>query len=632
MLRVQHRLEVPRQQRLDRLHGAAHGQMLEQIVQVRVRLHLTRAADHHQRVQSGARLGAGRIAGEQPCSSADRVAFYLPLDVINLMRKFWITKSKINRSELREINGQELMSMAAKRVTINLRLQCLFLSLCDQRLCMFVRVRVGHRLLCALSALALCIWQLPVRAFEPVPSGIIFYNRAGIVIPAESLRFANAGWSRGRDQGFAVALQKNTSYFYLWILSKDGAPLGQHLYCDGNLLDDSGEPIPVDEITSFTLGDMSGKGSNFLIAVSDMGRKLLAWNLTSCQGQGTIKASAQLQMPAGSDANYTIRGDVISGDFDGTGKDLVQNITPDTGELFQWALNPAGFRLVRRSFLQIAPNSKLRIHGIKYVGMTRLPHDSDNTAYEAATIILHDEGYTLARNDKAIAFSPNCHFQPVMCANKTLLFDLDQGFTDGLQDLARKDRVRAGAVLERMITSLRSAQKRFVVWALINPINEDREATLFILDKLTRAGIPFVLDYYSSDVTALAFIKMDWLDYKPIAYAPLKGLSLNIDGPATSADSVDFYSKRYGDKFVGLRFMERLAIDMNTKNPVGQPMIPDAALATRELSFDWGLASHTLEWADRSAKIVIWADPAIYIPYECYRSPAELQVDASVLE
>jgi hypothetical protein len=493
---------------------------------------------------------------------------------------------------------------------------------------MFARVRLGHRHLCALSALALCIWQLPARAFEPVPSGVIFYNRAGIAIPTDSLRFANAGWSRGRDQGFAVALQKNTSYFYLWILSKDGAPLGQHLYCDGNLQDGSGQPIPVDEITSFTLGDMSGKGSNFLIAVSDMGQTLLAWNLTSCQGQGTIKASAQLQMPAGSDANYTIRGDIMSGDFDGTGKDLVQNITPDTAELFQWALDSAGFRLVRRSFLQIAPNSNLRIHGIKYVGMTRLPHDSDNIAYEAATIILHDKGFTLARNDKAIAFSPNCDFQPATCANKTLLFNLDQGFTDGLQDLAQKDRMRAGAVLERMIISLRRVQKRFVVWALINPINEDREATLFILDKLTRAGIPFVLDYYSSDTTNLAFIKKDWLDYKPNAYAPLKGLSLNIDGPATSADSVDFYSKRYGDKFVGLRLMERLAIDMITKNPVGQPMISDAALATRELSFDWGLASHALEWADRSAKIAIWADPAIYLPYECYRSPAELQVDA----
>jgi hypothetical protein len=422
-------------------------------------------------------------------------------------------------------------------------------------------------------------------------------------------------------------LQRNTDYFYLWIQSTDGIPLGRHLICDGHLVRRNGDPVRVDSISSFTVADFSGKGSSFLVAATDDGQGLLAWNLTSCSGQGVLRASAESAGPAIGDTSHKVRGDIVAGDFDGTGKDLIQTIDPDTAAFLQWALEPAGFRLVRRGFVPVAPRSKARIHGIRYVGITKLPHATDNVAYETATIILHDQGFTLARNDAALAFSPNCDVQPAICANKTLLFNLDQGFTDGLQDLARKDSAHAAEIEDRIIDALRRAQKRFAVWALINPIQEDRKATLLILDKLARAGIPFVLDYYSSDVTNLAYIKKGWLDYNPKAYSPLKGLSLDIDGPAASPDSVDYYAKRYGDEFVGLRLMERLGIDINAKDPNGQPMIADADLAKRELTFDWQVAARALEWAAKSGRYVIWADPALYLPYQCYLSPSALQAD-----
>ena len=63
---VEHRFEVPGQQRLNVLHGAGRRQMLEQIVQIRVGLDLIDAAGHHQREQVGARLGAARIVSEEP--------------------------------------------------------------------------------------------------------------------------------------------------------------------------------------------------------------------------------------------------------------------------------------------------------------------------------------------------------------------------------------------------------------------------------------------------------------------------------------------------------------------------------------------------------------------------------------
>jgi hypothetical protein len=117
------------------------------------------------------------------------------------------------------------------------------------------------------------------------------------------------------------------------------------------------------------------------------------------------------------------------------------------------------------------------------------------------------------------------------------------------------------------------------------------------------------------------------LDYKPRAHAPLKGVSLDVDGPAASPDSLDFYGKRYGSKFVGLRQMERLGIDMNTKDPNDQPLIADSALAKSELSFDWQVATRALEWANSSGRYVIWSDPALYVQYECYMAAPAVQIE-----
>src|ERR1700733_12630490 len=76
-----------------------------------------------------------------------------------------------------------------------------------------------------LLALSLSLGNLAF-GYEPIPPATLFYNRSGVAIPSDSLRFGNGGWSRGRDQGFAFALQKNTNYFYLWIQATGGTPLG----------------------------------------------------------------------------------------------------------------------------------------------------------------------------------------------------------------------------------------------------------------------------------------------------------------------------------------------------------------------------------------------------------------------
>jgi hypothetical protein len=492
----------------------------------------------------------------------------------------------------------------------------------------FRRFCLGSAMLAVITSLLPA--NYPAIAYEVIPSAAVFYDRTGTAIPISSLRFTDGGWRRGRDQGYAFALQKNTSYFYLWINASNGKPIGSTLACDGNLVNGDGAPVPAGKILSYTLADLAGRGSIWLIAVVDKGSALLAWDLTDCLGQGNLKAQGMQSLTDEGGKKLVIKGDLIAADFEGTGIDLLQVIDPDAGEMRQWALDRRGLRLVRKQTLRISADSSLTVHGVKYVGTTRLPHIEDNVAYESATIVLHDKGYTIFRNEKALFFAPNCTFQPAICADKTLVFHLDQGFTDGLQDLARKNRRQAGAALDRLIRSLRTAQNKFAVWALINPIQEDRASTLFILDRLAAANIPFVLDYYSSDVTNLAYIKKEMVDYSARAAEALKGVSLDIDAPAASQDGLQFYSNRYGSKFIGVRFMERLAMDITAKNPDGQPMIADLELERKELSFDWELAEHVLKWADASGRFVLWSDPSLYLPYTCYSYPEAIKTNNAI--
>ena len=490
------------------------------------------------------------------------------------------------------------------------------------------RFNLGCRILALIAGLLPAYYC--AFAYEVTPSGAVFFNRTGTAIPTSSLRFTEGHWRRGRDQGYAFALQQNTSYFYLWINASNGSPIGSNLACDGNLVNADGAPVPVGTILSYTLADLSGKGSIWLVAVVDKGSGLRAWNLTDCKGQADSKAQGTQSLSDEGGKKLAIKGELIAGDFDGTGVDLLQVIDPDTGEMLQWALDHRGLRLVRKQTLRISADSRLTVHGVKYIGTTRLPHNEDNIAYESATIVLHDKGYTIFRNEKALFFAPNCTFQPADCADKTLVFHLDQGFTDGLQDLARKNRPQASAALDRLVGSLKKAQNKFTVWALINPIQEDREATLLVLDKLAAANIPFIFDYYSSDVTNLTYIKKELVDYSPRAANPLKGVSLDIDAPAASQDGLAFYSNRYGSKFMGVRFMERLAMDLNAKNPDGQPMISDLALEKKELSFDWQLAEHVLKWAEASGRFVLWSDPSLYLPYDCYSHPEAAKTNSAI--
>jgi hypothetical protein len=453
---------------------------------------------------------------------------------------------------------------------------------------------------------------------EVFPQGSSYLNSAGVSMDAVALRFSEAGWKKGRDQGFAVALQKNTDYMYLWAAKSGGGGLPGKPLCNGHLAGPEGGKISVDGIISFAVGDLEGSGSTYLIALDQEGKRVTAWKLDACEGKAIFPPAASTQLPVGGRARGTYRI-LVTGDFADVGSDEVELIADGVAEMSEWRFTSNKFELVTSGPLFEAPGSRRELSGIRYVTTTlRLAHGADNVAHETATAILHDRGYTLYRRGQPIYYAPACSAAPANCASKVLLFNLDQGFSNGLQDMERKDPAEAAAALTRMVNSLRMIPSGFKVWALVNPIQQERGATLRVLDALSAAGIPFVLDYYSSDVTNLAALKSNWLDYSPHAFDGLKGVSLALEGKPTEPDNLTFFVEKYGREFVGVRLMERLGMDIQANEDSAQSMVPDRALGKEKLSFDWDLATRLMKWSKDNGRYVIWADPALYIPYECY--------------
>jgi hypothetical protein len=388
--------------------------------------------------------------------------------------------------------------------------------------------------------------------------------------------------------------------------------------CNGHLVEAAGGRVNVDDLRSFAIADLEGNGSTYLVALTKDGAGLLAWKLDACEGKAVFSSLGATQHIAIGDAQSGFQR-LLTGDFADTGVDAVELISNDPAQITQWRLAGSKFELVRSDLLLVDPVSKRPVNKIRYVTTTtRLTRGNDNVAHETATVILHDRGYTLYRNGTPIYYAPVCNDAPANCSNRILLVHLDQGFSNGVQDLARKDPDNAKLVLSRMISALHKVRGPFTVWALINPIQEDRGAMLTVLDTLTKAGIPFVLDYYSSDVTNLAAVKKGWLDYSPQALDPIKGVSLSLEGNAAKPDNLGFFAQRYGSNFVGVRVMERLGMDIQANDSSFDQLVSDRALAKREFSFDWDLMRQLLTWSNKNRRYVVWADPALYIPYECY--------------
>src|SRR6185437_6765825 len=88
------RLEIPRQQRLDRLHRRGQRQLLEHLTQVFKRLEPIGTRRHHEREQIGAGLGANLVITEHPQFSTESVLLDLALDEVIVYGDIWVLEDQ----------------------------------------------------------------------------------------------------------------------------------------------------------------------------------------------------------------------------------------------------------------------------------------------------------------------------------------------------------------------------------------------------------------------------------------------------------------------------------------------------------------------------------------------------------
>ncbi len=139
------------------------------------------------------------------------------------------------------------------------------------------------------------------------------------------------------------------------------------------------------------------------------------------------------------------------------------------------------------------------------------------------------------------SFAP-ANFTSGLSQRTKLLFSFDQGF--GVGAIYANDLV----AIDAMAKALKPLQEHYDVFALVNPMIKDKSKLDAALDVLVKNDLPFVLDIYSSDSSALGEC-VPYLD-------PVKGTSISMPLKSLSA-----YKQKYKRYFGGLRVMEILAQD-----------------------------------------------------------------------
>lgn len=145
---------------------------------------------------------------------------------------------------------------------------------------------------------------------------------------------------------------------------------------------------------------------------------------------------------------------------------------------------------------------------------------------------------------------------PQNSPKQSLVFQLDQGWGNGI--IEQQDLVG----LDNVITSLKSLQASYNIYADISPVNKDKAKIKKVLDRLAENKIPFYLDVLSSDVQSIGRLSFN------TSPDPFHGV-------ATSLADLKDYKSQYGNSFQGIRFMEVFSMDMQLKDCKKTTPLPD---------------------------------------------------------
>jgi hypothetical protein len=197
-----------------------------------------------------------------------------------------------------------------------------------------------------------------------------------------------------------------------------------------------------------------------------------------------------------------------------------------------------------------------------------------------------------------IALSFSVHAESAIADKKLmLLFDVDQGWPSGIIEKNDMDG------LDRILGILKKFTNRYDVYAIFSPLTARRETFNGALRRSVAQGVPFVLDVYTSDATALGNTFME----ANSGADPKRALTIALDDLKALKSDRDL-----GPYFKGIRIFEVLAVDFTVSTCAAKPRVSWCDKFKKNVTtqpiFDRKIAKTLLDFAKENGMFVFWSD------------------------
>ncbi len=409
-----------------------------------------------------------------------------------------------------------------------------------------------------------------VRSF----TGVVFKDSSGKEADLTQYRLLSGLFDnieKFAKKGHVVGLRKNSNYLTVWEKIGD---IVYNVNYEGYLQDKDGKDIPIDSLKFATLGDIDGDYVDDLVGVQSETNMMYIWGVfspynqkfTDDQGNQKYifrpKFDGKLLDKEGKEVPVTELKAVISADWDGDKKDEIRAVRETNSWDYVWdvtTIDIHNFPLQRSNQLEDINGKPADVAGFNYVTFTANDENNSNAPLGALLIVTEKDKYSVwDKGPKPEWSNPLCN-NTDKCDGKMLVFSLDQAMTNGIIMNVNPQNPNFVKAYDRVLDTLVAFNKKYDVYALLNPMVRDKSKLDYFLDKLAERKIKFIFDVIASDTTQVGgHTAKEYGDEE-------RDLSNEVDdlahGIAMYPPKLEKYATKYKDFFAGIRFHELYGAD-----------------------------------------------------------------------
>lgn len=406
------------------------------------------------------------------------------------------------------------------------------------------------------------------------PVDTLYNSTCAEVTPAQLSWFETYGRQKigssspGPDRAFGI--QKDDGWFYLWDVDPRASGTdckSEQRYsrpiCSTQLKNYSGSPIPGAWLSFLGMMDLDGSGQrNYLIGIQGTSSNwIYIWRVDPmiCEHGLSLVADGALKNYQGTPVPVSSMHSVLVGDFDRDGKDELRVLQKGGSWNYVWKIDATNrvISLFSDGNLRNSQGALVSVDSLTFVDVADLDGYNTSDIQETSLIAIQSSswGYRWGLQENAVSNFPLCTENN--CAQKSLLFSLDQGFSNGLprSNLSTSE---AAVAYNRIFGVFRELQSKYSVYILVNPLvaNKTDHADFYaLLDIIAGQGFKFVIEVYSSDNKTISLRQQSISNVADVRY----GIGPMVGGAAAAPVTLQEVQEKYGSSFAGIRIFETAA-------------------------------------------------------------------------